>query len=59
MFLANNISAFVNVFGFDDPDFIMSFASIPWESTDERNGFINELVNMNNGYLLNQGDDNV
>jgi hypothetical protein len=59
MFLANSIAAFVNVFGPEDPDLIMSFASIPWESTSERNGFINELVNMNNGYLLNQGDDNV
>ena len=59
MFLAKNIAAFVNVFGADDPDFIMTLASAPWESEDDRNGFINELINMNNGDLYKKVDENV
>ena len=59
MFLAKNVAAFVNLFGPEDPDLIVSLAAIPWESEDERNGFINELVSMNNGYLYKQVNDNV
>jgi hypothetical protein len=58
MYLAKNIAAFVNLFGPDDPDLIMSMASIPWQSADDRNGFINELVNINNGDLLKKVDGN-
>ena len=56
MYLAKNIAAFVNLFGPDDPDLIMSMAAIPWQSADDRNGFINELVNINNGDLLKKVD---
>lgn len=59
MFLARNIAAFSNLFGNDDPDLVMSFALIPWKSEDERNGFINELVSMNNGNLIRKADANV
>jgi hypothetical protein len=56
MFLAKNIAAFVNVFGPEDPDLVMSMAAIPWKSEDDRNGFINELIAMNNGDLLKEVD---
>lgn len=52
MKLANNIAAFVNVFGIEDPDLVMAFAAVPWNSDSERNAFINELVDMNNGNLI-------
>lgn len=52
MKLANNIAAFVNFFGMQDPDLVMSFATVPWESDNERNAFLNELVDINNGNLI-------
>lgn len=54
MSFAKDIAAFVNVFGLTDPDFIMTFASIPWESEQERNYFLNELIDMNNGSLFKE-----
>ncbi len=52
MKLANNIAAFVNFFGMEDPDLVMAFATVPWESDNERNAFLNELVSINNGNLI-------
>lgn len=52
MKLANNIAAFVNFFGMEDPDLVMSFSTIPWESDNERNAFLNELAAINNGNLI-------
>jgi len=52
MQIARDVAAFVNVFGVKDPDFIVTMATVPWASEDERNGFINEIVEMNNGSLF-------
>jgi hypothetical protein len=54
--LANNVAAFVNMFGISDPDFVMAFASIPWESDNDRNSFINELVDINSGALVREDE---
>jgi hypothetical protein len=55
--LANNVTAFVNMFGISDPDFVMAFASIPWENDNDRNSFINELVNINSGALVKEDEN--
>jgi hypothetical protein len=55
--LANNVAAFVNMFGISDPDFVMAFASIPWESDNDRNSFINELVDINSGALVREDEN--
>lgn len=54
MLLERNITAFVNAFGIEDPDLIVTLATMPWKSEDERNGFINEIVSINNGELIKQ-----
>lgn len=59
MYLAKHIAAFTNFFGMQDPDFIMSFATIPWQSEKDRNGFLNELSYMNNGDIFRQENKNV
>lgn len=41
--LAEDIAAFVNVLGVDDPDLVWSLATIPWASQDERDKFIFEV----------------
>lgn len=57
MKLANNIAAFVNFFGMEDPDLVMAFSLIPWETDDDRNAFLNELVHINNGSLIGGQND--
>lgn len=57
MKLANNIAAFVNFFGMEDPDLVMTFSLIPWETDNDRNAFLNELVHMNNGSLIGGQND--
>ena len=54
MLLARNVTAFVNAFGIEDPDFVLTLATLPWQSEDERNAFINEIVSINNGELVKQ-----
>jgi len=51
MLLVNNITSFLNVFGIEEPDLVMTLATMPWKSEDDRDGFINEIVAMNNGEL--------
>jgi hypothetical protein len=51
MLLVNNITSFLNVFGVEEPDLVMTLATMPWKSEDDRDGFINEIVAMNNGEL--------
>jgi len=54
--LANNVTAFANMFGISDPDFVMAFATLPWENENERNAFINELVDINSGALVREDE---
>jgi len=42
----DDISAFVAVLGLSNPDVVWTFATIPWESQDDRNAFIAEIGNM-------------
>jgi|688.fasta_scaffold928069_2 hypothetical protein len=51
MLLVNNVTSFLNVFGVEEPDLVMTLATMPWKSEDDRDGFINEIVAMNNGQL--------
>lgn len=44
------------MFGISDPDFVIAFASVPWESESERNSFINELVDINGGVRVSEDD---
>jgi hypothetical protein len=55
--LANNVAAFANMFGISDPDFVMAFATLPWENDNERNAFINELVDINSGALVKEDEN--
>jgi len=55
--LANNVAAFANMFGISDPDFVMAFATLPWENDSERNAFINELVDINGGALVKEDEN--
>lgn len=52
MALENDIAAFANVMGLGNPEVVFAFATIPWESKEERNQFINELISLNGGKLL-------
>lgn len=47
MSLVNHISAFTNVLGADNPEIVFAFASVPWKSDQDRNQFINELIQLN------------
>ena len=44
------------MFGISDPDFVMAFATLPWENDNERNSFINELVDINSGALVKEDE---
>ena len=45
-------------FDVEDADFVMTMATIPWKSEDDRNGFINEIIEINNGALyMNYPDE--
>lgn len=57
MLLMRNVTAFVNAFGVEDADLVVTLATIPWKSEDERDGFINEIVSINNGALLKPTPD--
>ena len=47
MSLVNHISAFTNILGPQFPDIVFAFASADWQSDDDRNKFINELLELN------------
>lgn len=49
MKLQEDIAAFVNVFGMENFDVAVPLAFIPWKSDDDRNKFIAQLVEINNG----------
>lgn len=57
MRMANNVAAFANMFGISDPDFVMAFATLPWDNESERNAFINELVDINSGALVSEDEN--
>jgi hypothetical protein len=52
MSLVNHIAAFTNVLGTRHPDIVFGFASIDWQSDEDRNQFINELVSLNNNQKI-------
>jgi hypothetical protein len=52
MSLVNHIAAFTNVLGTQHPDIVFGFASIDWQSDEDRNQFINELVSLNNNQKI-------
>lgn len=55
MNLANHIAAFTNMFGAENADIVFPFASIEWDSDDDRNGFLSELLTMNDGKIIGEG----
>lgn len=52
MILARNIAAFTNMFGEHNADIVMPFSLINWDTEDERNTFLTELLAMNDGYKI-------
>lgn len=54
MSLANHIAAFTNMFGAQNADIVFPFAAIEWDSDDDRNQFLNELLVMNDGKLVGE-----
>jgi hypothetical protein len=52
MDLANNIAAFTNMFGAQNADIVFPFSLVEWDSDDERNQFLNELLTINKGQRI-------
>jgi hypothetical protein len=52
MSLDKNIAAFSNLFNYKAPEIIFAFSVIDWESPEERNKFIAEMVKANDGYRI-------
>jgi len=40
----NNISAFVDALGMDEPGIIISLANVPWQTSEDRDEFINHIT---------------
>jgi hypothetical protein len=49
MSLDKNIAAFSNFFNYKAPEIIFAFSVVNWESPEERNKFISEMVELNDG----------
>lgn len=54
MSLDKNIAAFSNLFMHKAPEIIFAFSVIDWESPEDRNKFISEMIKANNGYRIGQ-----
>lgn len=54
MDLVNNIAAFTNIIGSEHPDIVFAFASADWQSEDERNNFITELLALNDNKKIGE-----
>jgi hypothetical protein len=52
MSLDKNIAAFSNLFNYKAPEIIFAFSVVDWESSEERNKFITEMVKLNDGYRI-------
>lgn len=52
MNLSENIAAFTNAIGSENPDVVFGLANIDWNSEDDRNSFIHELVKLNNNQRI-------
>jgi hypothetical protein len=49
MNLQENVAAFVNVFGVENSEVAFPFGLVDWESSDDRNKFISQIIELNNG----------
>jgi len=52
MSLDKNIAAFANFFNFKAPEIAFAFSVIDWETPEERNKFISEMIVLNDGYRI-------
>ena len=43
-----NVAAFVNVFGVENSEVAFPFGLVEWESPDDRNKFIAQILELNN-----------
>lgn len=55
MAIEKHVTAFANAMGLGNPEIVFAFATLPWENKDDRNQFINELIQLNDGHLLGGG----
>lgn len=54
MNLAKNIAAFTNMFGAQNADIVFPFSLVEWDSADDRNEFLNELLIINKGQRIGE-----
>ena len=54
MNLAKNIAAFTNMFGAQNADIVFPFSLVEWDSTDDRDEFLNELLIINKGQRIGE-----
>jgi hypothetical protein len=54
MSLDKNIAAFSNLFLHKAPEIVFAFSLVDWESPEERNKFIAEMVKVNSGYRIGE-----
>jgi hypothetical protein len=43
-----NVASFVNVFGVENSEVAFPFGLVEWESSDDRNKFIAQILKLNN-----------
>ena len=48
MNLQQNVAAFGNVFGVENSEVAFPFGLVDWESSDDRNKFIAQVLELNN-----------
>lgn len=54
MNLAKHIAAFTNMLGAQNAHVVFPFASADWETDDDRNDFLSELLTLNNNERINE-----
>lgn len=54
MSLDKNIAAFSNLFMHKAPEIAFAFSVINWDTPEERNKFIAEMIQANNGYRIGE-----
>lgn len=54
MSLQENVAAFVNIFGVENSDVAFPFGLVEWESSDDRNKFIAQILAFNNGQRIGE-----
>ena len=54
MNLESNIAAFTNMFGENNAHIVFPFAIVDWQSKEDRNNFLNELLSLNDNQRIGE-----